>query len=116
LDSLPVNALFIPFAAGASPFTSILCNRLLFEAPKTLTNRTRKDTTDPTARKATRDQGAVYQGIRSGSFGCHEEPRDIFGRTERLFSNCSASELSNRGKLLKARRGEVAERLNAAVC
>jgi hypothetical protein len=52
----------------------------------------------------------------SGSFGCHEEPRNVFGHAERLFSNCSASELSNRGKLLKARRGEVAERLNAAVC
>jgi hypothetical protein len=33
-----------------------------------------------------------------------------------LFSKRSVAELSNCGKLLKARRGEVAERLNAAVC
>jgi hypothetical protein len=66
--------------------------------------------------KTTRDQGTLYQGIRSGSFGCDEESRSVFGHAERLFSNSSASELSNCGKLLKARRGEVAERLNAAVC
>ena len=33
-----------------------------------------------------------------------------------MLNDCSASGLSNCGKLLKARRGEVAERLNAAVC
>jgi hypothetical protein len=71
---------------------------------------------DATTRKTTRDQGTLYQGLRSGSFGCHEEPGNVFGHAERLFSNCSASELSNCGKLLKSRRGEVAERLNAAVC
>ena len=69
-----------------------------------------------TACKTTRDQRTLHQGIRSGRLGRDEEHGSVFGHAERLFSNCSASELSKCGKLLKARRGEVAERLNAAVC
>jgi hypothetical protein len=39
-----------------------------------------------------------------------------YGLGKQALAICLPSELNSCGKLLKARRGEVAERLNAAVC
>ncbi len=78
----------------------------------------------------------VILGHLSCSFGILLIPSDLFAQTDLrlfcssygilscvnvligtlLFSKGSVAELSNCGKLLKARRGVVAERLNAAVC